>query len=199
MPHSEFRRRARVRADDSRLTEGVPASTGDGIEDDAEIGLIEYSGGAIATNWAAILAPSYAPDIDGNLIGAAQGGLLVDPAENLRCIEGSIGCAGVAGMAIIGLGRAYDIDFGPYYNDRGRKINMGQASTPTIPMNTYCDAGLSIQYDEYDTISHTVGAALWLPGASAWLTDRFSDRPAPSNCGRIAPGNSLAPQAHSPR
>ena len=34
---------------------------------------------------------------------------------------------------------------------------------------------LSIQYDEYDTICHTVGAGLWLLGAMAWLTDRFTD------------------------
>ncbi len=27
----------------------------------------------------------------------------------------------------------------------------------------YCDAGLAIQYDQYDTISHFLGAMLWLP------------------------------------
>lgn len=41
-----------------------------------------------------------------------------------------------------------------------------------------CDAGLSIQDDKYDTISHTVGAALWLPGALAWPT--AADQPSPS-------------------
>nr|WP_296773619.1 lipase family protein [Rhodococcus sp. (in: high G+C Gram-positive bacteria)] len=263
--------------DSLRAAKQVPET---GIADDAKIGLIGYSGGAIATNWAAILAPDYAPDINEDLIGAAQGGLLVNPADNLRYAGGSIGWGGVVGMAIVGISRAYDIDFDRYFSDSGRdlvahlddasilnaflqypgltwadlvkpeyadpnsvpeyvdvvnKLNMGQAPTPTIPlfvaqaangllegtwpgpagtgpgdgvmvagdvralMNQYCDDGLAVQYDEYDTISHIPGAALWLPGALAWLTDRFADRPAPSNCGRIAPGNSLAPQEHLPR
>ncbi|MBT2273804.1 lipase family protein, partial [Rhodococcus qingshengii] len=58
----------------------------------------------------------------------------------------------------------------------------------------YCDAGLSIRYDQYDTISHGPGAVLWIPGAIAWIVDRFEGRPAPSNCGSVAPGNSLAPE-----
>ena len=61
----------------------------------------------------------------------------------------------------------------------------------------YCDAGLPIQYDQYDTISHFLGAMLWLPGALTWIDDRFTGKPAPSNCASIAPGNSLAPQEHA--
>ncbi|WP_176460689.1 MULTISPECIES: lipase family protein [Nocardiaceae] len=258
--------------DSLRAARNVPET---GITDSAEIGLMGYSGGAIATNWASILAPDYAPDINEDLIGAAQGGLLVNPANNLRYANGSTVWAGVVGMAIVGLGRAYDIDFSPYISDFGRellprledasianvllqypgvtwqdiakpeypnpsmvpeyvdvanKINMGTAPVPTIPMfvaqaangvlegtqpggpnvgpgdgvmvagdvralaTRYCDAGLPIQYDQYDTVSHTVGGALWLPGALAWLNDRFDNVPTPSNCSNIAPGNSLAPE-----
>ncbi|ARE37579.1 triacylglycerol lipase [Rhodococcus sp. BH4] len=249
-----------------------------GISDSAEIGLMGYSGGAIATNWASILAPDYAPDINEDLIGAAQGGLLVNPANNLRYANGSIGWAGVVGMAVVGLARAYDIDFDPYLGDRGRellpriedasignvilqypgvtwqdlakpeyanpnsvpeyvdvanKINMGNAPIPAIPMfiaqaangalegtqpggpgvgpgdgvmvagdvrslaTRYCDAGLSIQYDQFDTISHVPGGALWLPGAITWLNDRFNGSQLPNNCSNIAPGNSLAPEEHA--
>lgn len=246
-----------------------------GIAPDAQIALMGYSGGAIATNWAAILAPDYAPDVNDDLIGAAQGGVLVNPANNLRYANGSVGWGGVVGMAIVGIARAYDIDFAPYLNDYGReiaarmqdasiantiaqypgltwqqmvkpeyanpnsvpefvdvvnKINMGTAPIPTIPMfmvnaangilngtlpggpgtglgdgvmvagdvaalaTRYCDAGLAVQYDQYDTIEHGIGGALWFPGALQWLTNRFNGAPAPSNCGHIAPGNSLAPQ-----
>ncbi|MBY6313337.1 MULTISPECIES: lipase family protein [Nocardiaceae] len=267
----------RMTLDSLRASQQVPETE---ISDDAQIGLIGYSGGAIATNWAAILAPEYAPDISDNLLGAAQGGLLVNPANNLRYAGGSVGWGGVVGMAIVGISRAYDIDFDRYLSDRGREVsahlddasilnvlfqypgltwtdlvkpeyadpnsvpeyvdvanalNMGQAPIPAIPMfvaqasngivegtqpgapgtgagdgvmvagdvrslmNRYCEAGLTVQYDEYDTLSHIPGAVLWLPGALAWLTDRFADHPAPSNCGRIAPGNSLAPQQHQPR
>lgn len=258
-----------------RAARDVPET---GITDDAEIALMGYSGGAIATNWASILAPAYAPEINDNLIGAAQGGVLVNPANNLRYASGSIGWGGVVGMAVVGVARSYDIDFGKYLSDRGRdvmarledasignvlaqypgltwqdlvkpeyadpntvpeyvdvvnKINMGTAATPTIPMfiaqaangtiegtqpggpgvgagdgvmitgdvrtlaRKYCDAGLAIQYDQYDTISHFLGAMLWLPGALAWVDDRLNGKPAPSNCANIAPGNSLAPQEHA--
>ncbi len=263
--------------DSLRAAQHVPNS---GVTDTARIGLYGYSGGAIATNWASIMAPDYAPDVADNLIGAAQGGLLVDPADNLRYAGGSAAWGGVVGMAIVGIGRAYGIDFDPYINDYGREImarfedasilnvlgqypglewadlvepeyrdpntvpeyvdvvnqlNMGRAPVPQIPMfvaqasngivegtppgppgtgagdgimvagdvrslmTRYCDAGLTVQYDEYDTLGHIAGAALWFPGALAWLLDRFAGKPAPGNCGRIAPGNSLEPQRHAPR
>ena len=38
--------------------------------------MLGYSGGAIATEWAAELAPSYAPEVNERLIGAAIGGVL---------------------------------------------------------------------------------------------------------------------------
>ncbi|GAA3163691.1 hypothetical protein GCM10020255_048080 [Rhodococcus baikonurensis] len=177
--------------------------------------------------------------------------MLVNPANNLRYASGSIGWGGVVGMAVVGVARSYDIDFGKYLSDRGRdvmarledasignvlaqypgltwqdlvkpeyadpntvpeyvdvvnKINMGTAATPTIPMfiaqaangtiegtqpggpgvgagdgvmitgdvrslaRKYCDAGVAIQYDQYDTISHFLGAMLWLPVRSLGST-----------------------------
>lgn len=86
------------------------------------IALYGYSGGAIATNWAAALAPKYAPDINRQLVGAAEGGILADPAHNLRYADGSGGWAGVVAMAIIGIARSYGIDFDTYLNDFGRHI-----------------------------------------------------------------------------
>ncbi|MCU1640196.1 MAG: lipase [Nocardia sp.] len=247
-----------------------------GLNADARIGLIGYSGGAIATNWAAALAPSYAPDVDARLVGAAEGGVLVNPARNLSYISGSIGWSGVAAMAIIGIARSYDIDFTPYLNSYGaqiidrlsnasianvlfqypgltwqqlakpeyadpnsvppfveavRKIDLGLAPTPTTPMfigqgangelegsdgskpgighgdgvmlagdvralaNQYCATGNpAIQYQQYDLLSHVPSMVPWTPTALAWLTARFAGEPAPTSCGAIAPGNSLAPQ-----
>ncbi|MFE6861826.1 lipase family protein [Nocardia sp. NPDC057668] len=93
-----------------------------GLTADTRIGLVGYSGGAIATNWAAALAPDYAPEVNDKIVGATQGGLLVNPAHNLRYVSGSLGWAGVAGMAIIGIARSYDIDLSPYLSDRGRQV-----------------------------------------------------------------------------
>src|SRR3954452_2055118 len=85
-----------------------------GLTPSAKAGMIGSSGGAIATEWAAELAPTYAPEINGRLIGAAMGGVLVDPAHNLHYVDGSTVWAGVMPMAIVGVARAFDIDLRPY-------------------------------------------------------------------------------------
>jgi hypothetical protein len=82
------------------------ASPATGLGGARKIGLIGYSGGAIATEWAAELAPTYAPELDSKIVGVAFGGTLVDPAHNLHYVEGSSVSAGVIPMALIGIGRA---------------------------------------------------------------------------------------------
>jgi Secretory lipase len=93
-----------------------------GLPSDAKIALLGYSGGAIASEWAAELAPTYAPDVNKRLIGAAIGGVLVHPAHNLHYVEGTAVWAGVMPMALIGIARAFGKDFTPYLTDRGRKL-----------------------------------------------------------------------------
>ncbi len=88
----------------------------------AKVAMIGYSGGAIATEWAAELAPTYAPDLNKNLIGAAFGGVLVHPAHNLPYVEGTSIWAGVAPMALIGIARAYGIDLSPYVSANGAAL-----------------------------------------------------------------------------
>jgi hypothetical protein len=78
--------------------------------------------GAIATEWAAELAPSYAPDVNSRIVGSAMGGVLVDPAHNLHYVEGTPIWAGVMPMAIIGVARAFDIDLTPYLSANGAKV-----------------------------------------------------------------------------
>lgn len=56
----------------------------------------------------------------------------------------------------------------------------------------YCRAGTTVSYSQY-RLSHFTTVAQWLPEAIAWVEDRFAGRAAPSSCGSIAPGNSLAP------
>jgi Secretory lipase len=250
------------------------ASPATGIAGAKKIGLIGYSGGAIATEWAAELAPSYAPDVSSKIVGTAFGGTLVDPAHNLRYVEGSTVWAGVIPMALIGIARAYDIELTPYMSEYGRSLNeklqrasitevlgqypgltwsqiakpqyptpetipvydevankliMGTGGTPTEPLfvgqgaggelegtpgdkpgigpgdgvmiagdvrslvREYCSRGVSVQYQQYEDLSHVPSALEWLPEAYAWLTGRFLGLPASQNCAQIAPGNSLAP------
>ncbi len=93
-----------------------------GLPDTARVAMLGYSGGAIATEWAAELAPAYAPDLDRRLIGAAMGGVLVHPARNLLYVEGSYFWAGVMPMALVGIARAFEIDFTPYLSPYGAKV-----------------------------------------------------------------------------
>jgi hypothetical protein len=105
--------------DSLRAALAAPAT---GLASTKKIGLIGYSGGAIATEWAAELAPTYAPDVNAKLVGAAMGGVLVDPAHNLHYVEGSLSWAGVMPMAIIGVSRAFHIDLTPYMSDYGKEL-----------------------------------------------------------------------------
>jgi hypothetical protein len=103
-----------VRAATSSPLTGLSAST--------PIGMFGYSGGAIATDWAAQLAPSYAPDVNRQLVGAAEGGILVDPAHNLSYVSGSLVWAGVIPMSVIGIARGFHIDITPYLSSYGRQL-----------------------------------------------------------------------------
>jgi hypothetical protein len=98
------------------------ASPATGLSSTKKIAMIGYSGGAIATEWAAELAPTYAPSINSKLVGATMGGVLVDPAHNLHYVDGSLSWAGVMPMAIIGVSRAFHIDLTPYLSTYGKQV-----------------------------------------------------------------------------
>lgn len=261
---------------DSLLAASNSAKAGVGHR--SKIGLIGYSGGAIATEWAAELAHSYTPGIAGRLVGSAIGGVLVDPDHNLHYIEGSTVWAGVLVMALIGIARGYDVNLVKYANPYGRalfaklktasigtvlgeypgltwsqiakkrypepedvpvfvrlanKLIMGTGGTPTSPMfigqgtggqlegtsgskpgigagdgvmiagdvrslaREYCSRGVRVDYTQYPT-SHVTTVPLWTPQAYSWLVQRFAGGKAPSSCGSIAKGNSLAPISRHP-
>lgn len=93
-----------------------------GLQPTSKVALMGYSGGAIGTSWASQMAPTYAPDVNKLLVGAAMGGVLVDPAHNLNYVNGSVVWGGVAPAAIIGLARAYNIDFTPYLSSKGLAV-----------------------------------------------------------------------------
>jgi hypothetical protein len=97
-------------------------STATNLSPDTRVALMGYSGGAIATSWAAQEAPSYAPDVESRLVGASMGGLLGDPDHNLHYIEGSSTWAGVMPMAIVGVARAYGISFSKYLSANGNAV-----------------------------------------------------------------------------
>lgn len=92
------------------------------VSEDARIGLFGYSGGAIASNWAAILMAEYAPELQSRIVGVAQGGLFVNPVNNLSYAgEGPV-WSGVVAMALAGLSRAYDVDVNQYLTEHGMRV-----------------------------------------------------------------------------
>ncbi len=98
------------------------SSPATGLESNAKIGLAGYSGGAIATEWAAQEAPTYAPEINSDIVGAAMGGVLVEPAHNLKYVEGSSKWASIIPMSLVGLSRAFHLDLTPYLTEYGKEL-----------------------------------------------------------------------------
>ncbi|MFC6704709.1 lipase family protein [Flexivirga alba] len=253
------------------------AATGTGINTSTKLAMMGYSGGAIGTNWAAALAPSYAPDVNKRLVGASEGGLLVDPAHNLKYVSGAPVWAGVAPMAVAGVARSFGIDFSSYLATKGQavmdgvqndsiaegllanpfitwgqmvkpayanpnsvkpfvdavnKLNLGQRPSPTTPMfieqgaggffegtsgskpgigagdgvmiagdvrtlaRQYCADGTTVKYQQQNFLSHVGTALPWAAATIGWVNDRFAGKAAPSSCGSIAQGNSLAPEVY---
>lgn len=93
------------------------------------VGLVGYSGGSIASEWAAELAPTYAPKL--NIVGTAIGGVPVDFAHNLNYINGSSGWSGIIPGTLVALTRAFHTALTPYLSAYGRKL-AAQASSACI-------------------------------------------------------------------
>ncbi|MGH3642478.1 MAG: lipase family protein [Mycobacterium sp.] len=75
-----------------------------GLEADNQVALWGYSGGGMATSWAAEMAPTYAPEL--NVVGAVLGSPVGDMASALLRLNGGFH-AGLPLMAIAGLRRVY--------------------------------------------------------------------------------------------
>jgi hypothetical protein len=107
-----------------------------------KVGLIGYSGGAIATEWASELAAKYAPGLD--IVGFAEGGIPVDYAHNLNYINGSSSWSGVIPAVSLGVARAFHLDLTPYLSAYGQQV-INQVSDQCI--NNFLGAypGLTIQ------------------------------------------------------
>ncbi|MDI1258709.1 lipase family protein [Aquabacterium sp.] len=87
--------------DGIRATLKFPKS---GLNASTPVGMLGYSGGGFATAWAAELANGYAPDL--KIIGAAQGGLPVNPINVAKKVDGTFWAGAYLG-AVVGLSRGY--------------------------------------------------------------------------------------------
>lgn len=89
------------------VLDGIRATlrfTKSGLNASTPVGMLGYSGGGFATAWAAELAGSYAPEL--NIIGAAEGGLPVNPINVAKKVDGTFWAGAYLG-AVVGLSRGY--------------------------------------------------------------------------------------------
>ncbi|WP_020667334.1 lipase family protein [Amycolatopsis nigrescens] len=91
-----------------------------GLTPRGKVALSGYSGGGIATTWAAEQQKSYAPEL--NVVGAAAGGVPADLKEMFNHNNGNLG-SGLLILGIIGLARAFpEAGVQAILNDKGRKL-----------------------------------------------------------------------------
>jgi hypothetical protein len=91
-----------------------------GMSTGQKVGLLGYSGGSIAGEWASELAPSYAPEL--NIVGTAIGGIPVHLAHNLRYVNGSATWSGVIPAVLVSLGRAFGIKVNKFASRYGKRV-----------------------------------------------------------------------------
>ncbi|CAI5760721.1 unnamed protein product [Candida verbasci] len=77
-----------------------------GIDSDAQVMLHGYSGGSIATGWAASLQSTYAPELKENLIGACVGGFVTNITATASAVDGGL-LSGLTALALNGLSNEY--------------------------------------------------------------------------------------------
>lgn len=120
-----------------------------GLAPDAPVALWGYSGGGIATTWAAEQQPAYAPEL--NLVGAAAGGVPADFKEMFQHNNGGLG-SGLLILGIIGLSRAYpEAGVEEVLNDKGRKLFADNADACTLDIAVFHPFE---RIEQYTTISN---------------------------------------------
>lgn len=93
-----------------------PGETGP-LFTDSRIVQVGYSGGGIATGWAAQLQPVYAPELTGVLVGSSLGGVPADYTDLFDTMDGTA-ASGLYRAAVLGLAREYP-ELYPLLNDTG--------------------------------------------------------------------------------
>lgn len=77
-----------------------------GIDSDASVSFWGYSGGSLATGWASLLEPTYAPELSSQVVGYAYGGIVAD-LDNVARFNMGKWSAGFIFAAINGLAHEY--------------------------------------------------------------------------------------------
>jgi Secretory lipase len=117
------------------------------------VGMVGYSGGSIASEWASELQPTYAPELD--IIGVAEGGIPADYVHVLDYIDGSSAWAGAIPAVSLGLMRAWGLNVAKYASAEGMQIYKQVAQgclNPTAYPGLKLEDLLKPQYKNWRTV-----------------------------------------------
>ncbi|HEY2160579.1 MAG TPA: lipase family protein [Solirubrobacteraceae bacterium] len=124
-----------------------------GLTARAPVGLVGYSGGSIASEWASELQPRYAPEL--NLIGVAEGGIPADYIHTTAYIDGSSSWAGAIPAVSLGLMRAYKLNVSKYASAKGleifKQVELGCLTPTAYPGLKLADL-LKPQYKDWHKV-----------------------------------------------
>jgi hypothetical protein len=118
-----------------RVLDGIRAALSSeriGISPAAPIGLWGYSGGGLASAWAAEMCGEYAPELD--IVGAVLGSPVGDLGHTFRRLNGGF-LAGLPALVVAALAHAYpDLDrvIKEHTNDEGRALLSGLEKMTTV-------------------------------------------------------------------
>lgn len=114
------------------------------VDETTPIGLIGYSGGGMATSWAAEVAPAYAPELP--IVGAVLGSPVGDPGEAFLKLNDGL-YAGLPALVVSGLRDIYpglDAVVEEHASDEGR------ARLDALRGMTTVGAVVKYAYDDFD-------------------------------------------------
>ncbi len=121
-----------------------------GLSADTPVGMWGYSGGALATAWAASLHPSYAPEL--NIVGVASGGTPADVLGIVRAAENGP-FFGLIFSAVVGAARAYpELIPDSLLNDEGRRV-IAAIKDGCVGETTDGSPGASGRLADYTTVA----------------------------------------------
>ncbi|EAZ62805.2 predicted protein [Scheffersomyces stipitis CBS 6054] len=111
-----------------------------GVDPDAEVVMWGYSGGSLASGWAAALQPKYAPELEGQILGAALGGFVTNITLTAVSVDDNI-FAGLIASAINGLMNEY-----PEFSELAKDMIRPERLENFLKADSYCMVPSLIHY-----------------------------------------------------
>jgi len=139
----------------------APAGVGGTPQSPTPVGLWGYSGGALATGWAAQLAATYAPSV--HIVGVAEGGVPGDPQAVVDNVNGSSSFAFLFYEAAVGDSVAYpnlfyDEDPNPGNGEVGGSGTTGFA---TVANRAGRQMAAAYQAGQSPTVASSISSYTW--------------------------------------